>query len=86
MHRKPPTLGCFKVNTDTAFKDGAAALAVVLRDCNGKVLYLSSPAKAELKAIVWALEIAEAKSWINLIWSFDAQSIVKETNSSLDPS
>ena len=88
----PPPLEWLKVNTDAAFKEGAAALAMVVRDSCGKVLLLQtkletahSPMEAELKALSWALESVVSMSWRNLIWSSDAQFMVKEINSNSDP-
>ena len=58
-----------KANTDAAFKEGIAALAFVLRDSSGNVIYFetkldtaSSPFEAELRALAWALDAATDKS------------------------
>ncbi|KAF3440064.1 hypothetical protein FNV43_RR18342 [Rhamnella rubrinervis] len=69
-----------------AFKEGEAASAMVLRDSNRKVLFLasklvkasSSPLEAELKALTWAMETAENLEWNWIVWSSDAQVLVRE--------
>ena len=88
----PLSEGNFKVNIDAAFIEGQAALAMVQRNSEGEVLFLASkletansPKEAEMKALVWALEIAVSKNWSNLVWSLDAQVVVKEINSNIDP-
>ncbi|KAF3445279.1 hypothetical protein FNV43_RR14974 [Rhamnella rubrinervis] len=69
-----------------------AALALVLRDCNGKVIFLatkfdkaSSRAEAELKGLAWALETTQVQGWKNLIWSTGAENIVKDIKPTLEP-
>lgn len=58
-----PALGVRKMNCDAAFKDGKAALAIVVWDEDGlfvvartKLLSLSSALEAEIKAIEWAIQ------------------------------
>ncbi|KAF3437581.1 hypothetical protein FNV43_RR20337 [Rhamnella rubrinervis] len=64
----PAPLNWLKANIDAAFKDGIAALAFVLRDENGRVVFLASKLdcapdamEAELKALVWPLRQQERK-------------------------
>ncbi|KAF3456757.1 hypothetical protein FNV43_RR01411 [Rhamnella rubrinervis] len=87
LHTTPNTADWSKVNTDAE-----AALAVVMRDEKGRVLYLASyltnagsSLEAELKALEWALELAVEKEWNKVIWSSDAQAAVNEVKSVSDP-
>ena len=88
----PPPSEWIKGNIDAAYKDGVAALAMVLRDSNSRVVFLatkldaaSSSLEAEMKAFAWALEMAQSMAWHKIIWSSDAQAMVKEINSNKDP-
>ncbi|KAF3446701.1 hypothetical protein FNV43_RR11881 [Rhamnella rubrinervis] len=89
--RAPPK-NWYRANTDAAFKDGRAALVLVLRDEKGKVLYLASKLdsansakEAELKALVWGFEKAKMESWELVVWSSDALNVVKEVESCDEP-
>ncbi|KAF3443322.1 hypothetical protein FNV43_RR13004 [Rhamnella rubrinervis] len=82
-----------KANTDAAYREGLVALAFVLRDDSGNIVYLESkldraesPLEAEFMALAWALKISEGKHWSNIIWSADSQEMVKEINVVEDPS
>lgn len=43
-----------------------------------------SAREAEIKALEWDFEIAEAKGWNQMVWSSDALNVVEEVNSNQD--
>ncbi|KAF3446981.1 hypothetical protein FNV43_RR12161 [Rhamnella rubrinervis] len=62
---KAPSSNWLKANVDASFKDGSSAFAIVVRDEYGRVRFLASKlervasaSEAELKALVWALDLA----------------------------
>ncbi|KAF3438471.1 hypothetical protein FNV43_RR21233 [Rhamnella rubrinervis] len=88
----PPPQYWLKANIDAAFKEGAAALALVVRDEQGQVVFLASKLdratsamEAELKALVWALQLARVEPWQQVIWSSDVKNIVSEVMLSSEP-
>lgn len=88
----PPPLGEWKVNYDTAFKEGTAVLEVVVRDAFGnliaaefKIAKCSSAFEAEVQALVWATFMATEHDWKFLILSTDAYTIVEEVKSNKMP-
>lgn len=88
-----PPEGWLKINTDSALSDGRAAVGMVVRDDRGrlqftsaKLMKISSAKGAELAAVVWAIEEAEAKGWTEVVWSSDTQEVIKYINSNQEPS
>lgn len=66
---KPSPSGWMMINTDATMKDGRNALAMVVRDSQGKVLFITAifafalpPALAKVKAIEWASTLACKKN------------------------
>ncbi|KAK4486782.1 hypothetical protein RD792_006634 [Penstemon davidsonii] len=60
-HRLPPKSGSLKVNTDAAFKDGMASIAVVIRNCNGTIVIASTtsyPCLSSLAAEMLSIKVA----------------------------
>ncbi|KAH7521320.1 hypothetical protein FEM48_Zijuj07G0020500 [Ziziphus jujuba var. spinosa] len=62
--------GYWKLNIDAVFSNGKASITFVVRDSNGKILFLASrsiqcdfPYEAEIQAFAWALACAEDKGW-----------------------
>ncbi|KAL3633790.1 hypothetical protein CASFOL_022552 [Castilleja foliolosa] len=39
---KPPGEGCFKANSDSSFKDGAATAGIIIRNSNGSIIFAST--------------------------------------------
>lgn len=88
----PPPSGWLKVNTAVAFKDGLAAVAFVVRDSLGNVVMpasslenVGSAEAAELQAICFAADYVSSLKGNNILWSSDAQFLVKEIISSSEP-
>ena len=88
----PPPPKWLKANVDASYKEGTSALALVVRDEQGRVVFLASQLEsaenamvAELKALVWALQIAKERSWQQVVWSSDAKTIVDEVLASYEP-
>ncbi|KAF3451878.1 hypothetical protein FNV43_RR07974 [Rhamnella rubrinervis] len=88
----PPPSNFLKANTDAAYREGRTALAFVLRDEGGNIIYLASkleraasPLEAEFMALEWALKLSEANYWSNITWSADSQDMVKAINAVEDP-
>ena len=80
------------MNVDIAYKDGQATLAMVVRDYQDKLLYVTSaldrctsPHMAEILALEWASKYAEQCLWNKVIWSSDAKEVVKEVKSEDEP-
>lgn len=89
---KASATGIRKINCDATFKDGKAALAVVICDDDGlhivvrtKLLCLSSAYEAKVKALEWATCIAGKMQWRNFSFSSNAKGVVNEINSSKIP-
>ncbi|KAF3448840.1 hypothetical protein FNV43_RR09554 [Rhamnella rubrinervis] len=66
---RPPPKDWYKANTDAAFKNGTAALAMVIRDEKGRVLQMfslltnaNSPLEAEFKALEWAMKLTSEEN------------------------
>ncbi|KAF3439960.1 hypothetical protein FNV43_RR18238 [Rhamnella rubrinervis] len=83
---RPPS-NYLKANTDAAYREGRTALAFVLRDDFGNIVYLaskleraSSPLEAEFMALECALKLSEAHHWSNILWSADSQEMVNAIN------
>ncbi|KAF3451143.1 hypothetical protein FNV43_RR07234 [Rhamnella rubrinervis] len=82
-----------KINVDAAFQRSRAAAAMVVRNGDGKLLWLSSflftcrsPFEAELVSLNWASKLAETKNWRNIQWEVDAKEVVKIVHSMEEPS
>ncbi|KAF3453436.1 hypothetical protein FNV43_RR03876 [Rhamnella rubrinervis] len=89
---KPASPGWLKGNFDIAFKDDKIAMAMVIRDDRRRIIHIATktgeatnPLEAEMKAFVWALEIALTKPWLRIHWSSYPKLLVAEINSSYDP-
>lgn len=61
----PPSIGEWKINCNASFKNGRAALGLVVRDDCGtlieataKIYFCKSAFEAELKVVEWATSIA----------------------------
>ncbi|KAL3833012.1 hypothetical protein ACJIZ3_007748 [Penstemon smallii] len=64
----PPPKGWFKANSDAAFKNGDAALAVVIRNSSGSVVFASSRSTPCINAkVAEALAIRDACKFLNEI-------------------
>lgn len=88
----PPRTGWWKSNCDTAFSNGKAALAVIIRDEDSlmvkalaKTIVASSAYEAEVGAVEWAVSVAQAGEWDRFVFSFDALQVVEEINSAKVP-
>ncbi|KAF3444745.1 hypothetical protein FNV43_RR14438 [Rhamnella rubrinervis] len=86
---KPPPSDWCKINVDAAFCEGNAALALIMRNEQGRVLYLASKLvtaassyEAELKALEWGFGLASENNWSKICWSSDALVVVNEILSS----
>lgn len=86
----PPPTGVWKINCDAAFKNGVAALDVmVIDDCGtlieavSKSYYCKSAFEVELKTVEWATTLDASKGWRKLIFATDAHEVVN--NISLIP-
>lgn len=80
----PPLEGWIKINVDASWSDNSATLVFVVCDHNGKLLFLSfkntdapSSFLAEVQALRWAMEYAKDGSCEWVLWSSDAQNVVK---------
>lgn len=68
------------------------ALAMVVRNDQGKLLYMASKLtsgpsafSAEVKAPVWASAFAKEANWRNVIWSSDAKEVVHDVTMKEEP-
>uniref|UniRef100_A0A2N9ISW0 Reverse transcriptase zinc-binding domain-containing protein n=1 Tax=Fagus sylvatica TaxID=28930 RepID=A0A2N9ISW0_FAGSY len=90
---KAPTPGTIKFNVDAAICDNKAVIAAVARDSNGCLLKawakhtpFLDPTVAEAAAIIWALELAAAEHFVNIIVESDAKSCIDALACPLDES
>lgn len=88
-----PIQGWLKENIDTACKEGRAALALVIRDRQARLIFMGSkvmeanfPAQAELKVLHWGLQVTEFHKWQRIVRSMDTKQVVDELTSIVDPS
>lgn len=89
---KLPPMGWFKVNTDTAFKEGKAAGAFIVRDEKGTIVRMASRLMtsesafvAEVRTLEWASELIEKQGWNKVTWATDSDLAVIEILSKNEP-
>ncbi|KAF3434351.1 hypothetical protein FNV43_RR25454 [Rhamnella rubrinervis] len=87
-----PQQGFIKANVDAAFDVGQAAVAMVVRNDQGYLLYLASKLLkcvssfvAEVEVLRWAVEYAEQCAWRRVEWETDAKEVEAAVNSKEDP-
>lgn len=87
MHLKwtPLATSFWKMNVDVTIKSENSAVAMVVKDSKGKdILFKTeifpclSPHVAKLKSLLWASEVVELRSWNNIVWSYDASTVVRD--------
>uniref|UniRef100_A0A2N9IGZ4 Reverse transcriptase domain-containing protein n=1 Tax=Fagus sylvatica TaxID=28930 RepID=A0A2N9IGZ4_FAGSY len=76
----PPPPGCIKLNVDAALLPFSTRIATIARDDNGllikawaKSVVSCDPLLAEASAIHWAIQLAKAENWSNIIIESDSQ-------------
>ncbi|KAF3449322.1 hypothetical protein FNV43_RR10050 [Rhamnella rubrinervis] len=81
------------IYTDAAIGKEGTALAVVVRDYRGNLVYLASklmqvmtPYQAEAKALAGATKLIEQKNILKAFWFCDSQTVVNEIKDSSEPS
>ncbi|XP_060675820.1 uncharacterized protein LOC132805075 [Ziziphus jujuba] len=81
---KAPPEGWWKINVDAAYINGQARIAFVSRHCKGNLLSLASKVisynshlEVELKAIVWAANLAANWNQNKICWSSHSSLVVK---------
>ena len=89
---KPPPESWLKANVDAAVGETASAIALVVRDHQGNLVFLASsvidsmePAFVELKALEWATSLLFERGWKNIEWCSDAKTIVNDIVSDKEP-
>lgn len=87
-----PLLGRWTVKVGASFVRRKAAFAFIVRNEKGRLVFLASKLgisgsviAAELQALAWAMEVAEARGWSNLQGYSDSFYATKEVNSNSDP-
>lgn len=87
----PPCFGMWKVNWDASYKDGVAALGMVIRDDCGtlieattKLISCYSAYEAEVKVVEWATSMTAIGERNNLIFISCAAKVVEEINSNTE--
>lgn len=87
----PPCFGMWKVNCDASYKDGVAALGMVIRDDCGtlieattKLISCYSAYEAEVKVVEWATSMTAIGERNNLIFISCAAKVVEEINSNTE--
>ena len=86
-----PQPGYIKLNVDASILSDKAFIAVIARDCGGSLIkawtkqaVTLDPAMAEAAAINWALELALAEGFINILVESDAKICVDALLGPLD--
>ena len=89
----PPPKNYIKLNVDVAVSHDFTSLAVVVRNKFGEVLKvwakihdLCSPTQAEAAAIMWALSLAAAENWCNIIVEGDSKICFDALSKAEEPS
>ncbi|KAF3437423.1 hypothetical protein FNV43_RR20176 [Rhamnella rubrinervis] len=84
--------GWIKINVDAAHNTPRSAAAMVVRNNDGKLIFLSSTVlncnssfEAELAALNWASGIAERGGWSKVIWEVDALEVVNAIEETGEP-
>ena len=89
----PPPKNYIKLNVDVAVSQAFTSLAVVARNEFGEVLKvwakihdLCTPTQAEAVAIMWALNLATAENWCNIIVEGDSKICFDALSKAEEPS
>ncbi|XP_075669687.1 uncharacterized protein LOC142639379 [Castanea sativa] len=89
----PPPINYMKLNVDAAVLQAFTSLVVVSRNEFGEVLKvwakihdLCTPTQAEVVAILWALSLAAAENWCNIIVEGDSKTCFDALSKAEEPS
>lgn len=81
----PPVAGNFAINVNASVSNGSSAMAMVVRNAEGQLIFVVTkwgverdPAIAELEALIWAARSAKEYGWDSVEWQSDAQTVVNQ--------
>lgn len=89
---QPPPEGWIKINVDAGLMDSYTALAMVVRDHRGELLFLVTklierrvPYVVELQALQWATNYVKSYSQNKILWAMDTVNVMDDVKMELNP-